>query len=108
MNKLLNSAMMPVEGTYRLTRLTEEEFVKRLQAMPFQSFIGYRDTARFIEEISGLKIQISRDQTIVQDGDNLLICRLKYRLQNPSLKDKFQPSHEDFEFFLCHYEDNYD
>jgi len=34
----------------------------------------------------------------MQPGDEALIVKLKYRLQNPSQKGKFTPSDEDYEF----------
>jgi hypothetical protein len=101
--KLMNSAMMPDEGTYTLKRCTKDEFVKLLQSNKFESFIGYPDTAAFISRISGVDIEVSRQQTAVNDGDILLIVRLKYRVADPAEKARFTPSDDDFEFFTCEY-----
>lgn len=103
MIKLLNSAMMPVEGVYKLQRISPEDFSSILRSEEYQSYIGYPDTARMIEEIAKVSVPLSREQTTVQDGDILLICRLKYRLQDPAAKGKFTPSVNDFEFFRCEY-----
>jgi hypothetical protein len=105
MHKLLNSAMMPVEGFYQLQRVTSEKFAEWLRAEPFESYIGYPDTARLIEQIAGVKVPLSREQTTLADGDVLLICRLKYRVQIAADKGNFTPKREDFEFFVCHYRD---
>lgn len=103
MNKLLNSAMMPAEGTYRLKRVSSKAFASILCSEPFESYIGYPDTAQTIEGMAGVKIPLSRQQTTIEDGDTLLICKLKYRLTNPADKGKFTPSIDDFEFFICNY-----
>ena len=103
MNKLMNSAMMPAEGTYQLWRVAREDFVNRLQSRPFESYIGYPETANFLESVSGMRISVSREQTTLVDGDTLLIVKLKYRLQNPAQKKDWKPSAEDYEFFVCGY-----
>lgn len=102
MNKLINSAMMPsLSRDYtRDVRnpLTAEQFAHILRAEPFESFIGYPETARILQEISGLKIAISRAQTSVEPGDKLLIMRLRYRLDDPARKGQTVHTIEDFEF----------
>lgn len=90
MNKLLNSAMMPAVGTYRLRRVGQAEFVDAMKE-GFISFIGYPETCAFLERISGLPVPESRVQTSVENGDRLLICRLRYRMQNPGDKSKNIP-----------------
>jgi hypothetical protein len=97
--------MMPMEGRYSLYRVSVEQFVHCLQTEPFESYIGYQSTADFLKRLSGIDIPVSRDQTSVEDGDKLLIVRLKYRLANPADKrDKNRiPADEDYEFFVCLY-----
>jgi hypothetical protein len=107
MNKLMNSAMMPIEGRYSLYRASVDQFVYLLQNEPFESYIGYQSTADFLKRLSGIDIPVNRDQTRVEDGDKLLIIRLKYRLADPADKrDKNRiPADEDYEFFICLYGD---
>ena len=54
---LLNAAVMPNEGQYTLRQISLSEFRTRLreaaEAANFQSYIGYPETARLIEEIVG-------------------------------------------------------
>jgi len=94
---------MPAPGTYDLRRISREDFVSCLKKYDFQSFIGYEDTAKFLERISGVKIPVSREPTTVESGDALLIVKLKYRLSNPGDKAKFTPLDSDYEFFECYY-----
>jgi hypothetical protein len=105
--KLINSAMMPQEGSYRLTKITQEVFCRNLRRAAMnndlESFIGYPDTALFIERISEVTIHVNREQTTLVSGDTVLICKLKYRLPDPSIKGKFTPTDDDYEFFLCTY-----
>lgn len=103
MNKLLNSAMMPsLDFSYLQIpgRVSPEEFAQTLQSEPFESYIGYPETARILEELSGLKIPISRAQTTIGLGDKLLFARLKYRMPDPGQKGKTEHTIDDFEFAI--------
>ncbi len=103
---LLNSAMMPQPGIYRLIKICQQDFVNNLfdayQTENLKSYIGYPETASFIESISGVRVEISKEQTAIFPGDIMLIIRLKYRV-NPADKKIHKPRPEDFEFFLCEY-----
>ena len=105
--RLMNSAMMPVEGKYTLYQTTQDQFVNDLRFAAkngkLESYIGYPDTALFIERISNVTIHVNREKTIVNDGDTLLICKLKYRVVDPNEKGKFTPTDDDYEFFICFY-----
>jgi hypothetical protein len=104
---LLNSAMMPAEGTYVLKRISRDEFA-RLVADAYrrgdlQSYVGYPETAQHIERISGIPIEVSRATTQLTDRATILICKLAYRVSNPGDKGKFQPKDEDYEYFVAKY-----
>lgn len=96
--------MMPREGNYRLWRLTPTEFGAHVRDAhregTLRSYIGYQQTADLVARLAGVPIAVSRDSTLVEDGDKLLICRLRYRVA-PGSKGEQQP--EDFEFFACAY-----
>ena len=101
--KLMNSAMMPTPGNYQLTALTREQFVGILRDSGVcDSYIGYEQTAQFVERISGVKVAVSRRQTAMEDGDRVLVIRLAYRV--PDANTKGAPVNEDdYEFFLVCY-----
>jgi len=104
MLRLMNSAMMPDEGTYKCHRIGKVAFINMLNSTEFESYIGYESTANMIKQMGCFKkINISREQTIVQDGDVLLIIKLKYRVGNPNDKRHLEPSEDDFEFFVIQY-----
>lgn len=108
---LLNSAVMPCEGSYIIKAISQTEFVEVLQSAKksgrLKSYIGYANTKHLIKQISGVEVKLSREQTVLSDGDNLLICKLKLRLTDNNHKaDKnFQNALKvsDFEFFSCTY-----
>jgi len=101
--KLMNSAMMPTEGHYQLSRLSRDMFVSILRdAGQCDSYVGYEQTAQFVERISGVKVEVSRRQTTFADGDRALIVRLAYRV--PDATTKGAPVDEnEYEFFLVRY-----
>lgn len=105
---LLNSAVMPTEGTYTLKRISEATFRKILQeaaaADNLQSYIGYPETANLIEENTGIEIEVSREQAELAEGDVMLIVKLRHRIQNLSDIGTYQPSLEDLDFFICHWQ----
>ena len=105
---LLNSAVMPNEGMYTLKQINETAFTKELQDAAasdnFRSYIGYRETARLIEQITGIEVEVSREQATLTPGDTMLIVKLRQRVVNPADKDTLQLSTDDFEFFRCEWQ----
>jgi hypothetical protein len=102
MIRLMNSAMMPAEGTYTLRRLEPIIWACRLRAADEQgqlrSYIGYQQTADYIRDLSGIEIPVSREQTTLVDGDELLIVKLAYRVADPALKGQGVDA-QSFEFY---------
>jgi hypothetical protein len=103
MLRIMNSAMMPTEGTYRLRRLTPAEFATYGQLIregaSYRSYVGYPQTAEHLSGLLGVFVPVSRESTLLEDGDTLLICRLPYRVQDPTRKG--QPLPEDWEYFVA-------
>lgn len=113
--RLLNSALMPIPGVYVLRSLTPEEFgdaVARADACGrLISYIGYPQTADIVSDLASLSgfaaqervdIPVSREQTPVNDSDELLIARLRYRVGDPHSKGQAVDCH-DFEYFRATY-----
>lgn len=101
---LLNSAMMPKPGTYHLQAISQDEFFRLfIDAMIGDGLInciGYAQNLEMIAEQTGIRLKTSREQTHLEDGDNLLIMRLKYRTEGIK-GGRVNP--DDFEFFTCTY-----
>ena len=108
---LLNSAMMPDEGLYILRRVSREFFGELIadahRRGELQSFVGYPETAQHIERIARVPIPISRAATQLPDQCLIAICKLKYRVADPSTKGKIQPGDEDYEYFIATYDRNH-
>ena len=104
--RLLNSAIMPVPGDYSLREITSSDFADAVRTTEatgnLVSYIGYEQTAQFITALTGVAIPISREACALEDGDTLLICRLRYRVANPATKG-VPVSEDDFEFFVSSY-----
>lgn len=102
---LLNAAVMPTEGHYTLKQISQTEFRTLLRDAAasdnFRSYIGYPETARLIEEITGVDIAVSREQATLDLGDIMLIVKLRHRVTDPSTKTALTPSMDDFEFYQC-------
>ena len=102
---LLNAAVMPNEGHYTLKRISQPKFRTLLrdaaETHNFQSYIGYPETARLIEDLTGVEIAISREQATLDTGDVILIAKLRHRVADPSTKTTLAPSIDDFEFYRC-------
>lgn len=105
---LLNSAVMPTEGVYTLQRISEARFRKVLQDAAttddLQSYIGYPETARLIEQLTGVKIEVSRGHAELTAGDIMLVVKLRQRIQDLSNIKTYQPSLDDLDFFICHWQ----
>jgi hypothetical protein len=97
--------MMPVPGTYEYRKISAQEFVQRIKAADdsgqLDSYIGYQQTADMIFSMSGVKVKLSRNLSIVKDGDQMLIIKLAYRLDNPAKKG--QQVEADYEYGLAEF-----
>lgn len=101
--KLINSAMAPrLDLRYDYEPVSAKEFGEILRSREFESYIGYPETARILEELSGIAIPISRAQTTVEPGDKLLVIRLKYRMADSGQKGQTRHTIADFEFAIGH------
>jgi len=105
MVKLMNSAMMPVPGTYTARKISPEEareIVKRY-GEKVESFVGYPETARYMSIVLGVDVPVNRAETTLESGDEIIVCKLKYRLKNPAEKGNFVPSDDDYEWWHVMY-----
>jgi hypothetical protein len=102
--RLLNSAVMPVDGSYELHRLAITQFITLVREEKPISYIGYHECRDFLERICGVPIALNREITPVDDGDCLLIARLKYRVGNPIAKGQHKAAPGDYEFFFCRFQ----
>ena len=97
--------MMPQEGTYHIQRITRREFGTRIIAAArdgkLKSWIGYQQNADFIYELTGIKIEVTREVTKLKHEDKILVIKLKYRATGYK-GEAVDP--KDFEFYLCRYE----
>jgi len=104
---LLNSAMMPAPGVYHLIEMTQDEWVRTIQRASYQqsikSYIGYPDTAKHVEEITGLPVEVNRAETTLGDSATLFIVKLRYRVNDPAQKGQFTPDSADYAYFIAKY-----
>lgn len=103
---LLNSAMMPQPGSYSLVTVNADAWriafeAAREQGADFKSYIGYPQTAAHISAVLGVAVEVSREQTSLETGDMLFICRLPYRPADPATKG--QAVVEEFEYSMATY-----
>ena len=104
---ILNSAIMPCEGSYYTKKITKNEFIILLQFFSemnrLVSYIGYEQNKELIKKWSGVDVELNRGELKeLEDGDILLIIKLKYRVSEPSEKGKIV-NEDDFEFFISKY-----
>jgi len=108
--RLLNSAMMPREGIYKMKRINKHQFCEILinahREGNLDSYIGYQDNLELIKKWTGITLPFRRDTTGIEDGDILLIMKLNKRMGDPTLKGKVQFCEEDFEFFIAEYKED--
>lgn len=103
MLRLMNSAMMPEEGIYVCHRITKNEFKEIFHShKEWVSYIGYPQTADILSEMLGVNIPVSRAETILEDGDVLLVAKLNYRVSSPLAKGQYV-SEKDFSFLKIDY-----
>ena len=104
----MNSAMLPFPGAWFLEPITPEVARQIVQqADEIFSFIGYESTAKYMSETLGIDVPVNRGlitKDVFDENTIGIICKLKYRVQNPADKGKFTPAPEDFEWYLLTFE----
>jgi len=96
MRYLLNSAVITAEGVYEYRLISRDEAAAWIRAHQWESRIGYPQTADHIAQIAGVRPPISREASPMEAGDEALVVRLRYRVQDPSTKGQIQE--EDWEY----------
>jgi len=96
---LLNSATMPRAGFYALRQINQEAFaaavIRAHEDGLLQSSLGYYQNTLIIRQLTGLYIPVTREVTRINDGDELLIMKLPYRVRRKGEAVNAQ----DFEFW---------
>lgn len=99
---LLNSAVIAVGGDgdyhYETASKLQAQAWLLLHRNVFVSRIGYPDNAAFIKRLCGVNVVLSREESLMQAGDEALIVRPAYRLQTGQDKGSFRPNDDDFVF----------
>lgn len=101
---LMNSAMMPHEGIYIMKKNQAKEFFDKIKETPIEqiiSFIGWPENLRLIYDQTGIQIQISRENTVLSEQDQIYVMKLKYRPENKAVKFT---RISDFDFFRVQYQ----
>jgi hypothetical protein len=101
---LLNSAVMPDEGYYKLKRIDSKPFThwlkKAYEEGKLKSYISHMNAIDFVKRLTGITVELNPDEkTVVETGDTLLIIRTKQRRPGKGIN----PKDEDYEFFICEY-----
>ena len=98
MKYLLNSAVITSAGLYEYRLVSRDEAAEWIRAGGWESRIGYSQTAEWIEQLAGVRPPLSREASPMGVGDEALVVRLKYRVQDPSQKGAVSVQEEDWEY----------
>jgi hypothetical protein len=105
---LLNSAIMAdLNGDYSIRQITVERFVEivREQQSNIRCYIGYDANIQLIAKMTGVTFHTDRSEAKFADDDQLLIMKLRYRVQDTAMKsNRAQQAKlrvEDFDFALA-------
>ena len=119
MYKIINAAMVPNEGTFRYRLISRDQARQWLGANLSEclsthgDFIGYQQTADHLNSMFGeycssrgggqptIRVPLRRVKCSMQPGDEALVCKLAYRVDNPATKGQPQP--EDWEYGLLRF-----
>lgn len=84
MRYLLNSAVLTAPGRYDYRLITPDE-ARAWAAEPFQSTIGYEQTAEALTQILGRAVPVDRKTIQMAPGDQALVFRLVFPPGTPRI-----------------------
>lgn len=103
MIRLLNSAMMPKVGIYKMKEIEKDNFFQHVKDAASRGElshnIGYQQNVDIINSETGLSLVANRDRTELQDGDTILSMTLSYR----SFKKGEIVNVDDFKYYITSY-----
>lgn len=106
---LTNSTVLTSSGDYSVRFLSKDQFVRKLQSLQgkIKSYLGYPQNIRILREM-GISMELNRSPLPkLQNGDTILVMKLKYRLEDVQAKRStaYQQnlSVKDFEFLEIKY-----
>jgi hypothetical protein len=101
--KLLNSAVITEAGIYAAQKITKEQFITIIELYykenDLESFIGYKQNLDLLKKWTGIEFEFNRQMMVLDKADELLVMKLKFRLDNPATKGK-EVDEDDFEFLI--------
>lgn len=82
---LMNCSMMTNEGTYTkeiVSKETFRDYFNKLvgDGVRWKSYIGYPSTQSMLSDLLDVYVKMSRDNTVLEDGDRIMAVRLTSRL----------------------------
>ncbi|NOY58945.1 MAG: DUF1874 domain-containing protein [Calditrichaeota bacterium] len=83
---ILNSAVITTPGNYIYLHININEARRWLKENPWESTLGYEETAKALEMLVGIKIPVNRKLIKMKPGDEALVFRLTRRLDDPAIK----------------------
>ncbi len=102
---LLNSRVVPGEGTYTVIKLTEEDVARVLVEFKYQggfvSYISYPEPCEVINGIVNIDLEpvTERKNTVFSRGQSALAVHLKHRPE-PTTKGVAKYTRRDYEFSI--------
>jgi len=97
---VLNSAVITLPGLYEYRLLTVDQARAWLRSGPAVSRVGYQETLGYIRDLLGVDLPLSREASPMKVGDEALVVRLRYRLQDARQKGRVAPEPGDWEIGL--------
>ncbi len=85
---ILNSAVITSPGIYEYRLISADEARNWLTRGPFESTLGYIETAEALSQLLGHPVGVNRRMVKMDQGDEALVFRLTCRLDDPRLKGK--------------------
>lgn len=93
---ITNSAIVPNDGIYLCRKIPPRIFALEVEEAArsggFISHVGYAQTARHIQKLTGYKIDVNRGQTMLMHGDVILVAKLRFRFKDVKAKQEHQPN----------------
>lgn len=97
---VFNSAVITAPGLYQYFLINEADARAWLKQGPFDSYLGYQETADALEALTGVRAVVSRASVKMQPGDEALVFRLVLPVRvHPQSKGRLTP-----EFIIAHCE----
>ena len=98
--KLMNTTIIPNEGTYKLEKVDAKDASEMARLQGYESYIGHDAAAEAMSAVLGLKVKPNRAMAHFEPGNVAICLKLKGRLPEGKILSREEMEEVGYDLYL--------